>query len=96
MGKNGKRFPNAFDHVETSIERACNYSEESPRESVLNAENQGNKQKVRQISIPQKAKKSIKINVILYKYTSTSTVHQRMIDVSRKSTWANHLRCELN
>lgn len=52
MGKNGKRFPNAFDHVETSIERACNYSEESPRESVLNAENQGNKQKVRQISIP--------------------------------------------
>lgn len=39
MGKNGKRFFNVFDYVEISIERVCNYFEESLREFVLNVEN---------------------------------------------------------
>lgn len=48
QGEKWKKFPNAFDHVETSTEGVFNHSAASPRAFVLNTENQ--QQKVTNIS----------------------------------------------
>ena len=90
------RFPNACNNVETSTEKALNYSGESPRKSVRKYRKIKQTKSIVSIKSMKSKNYTFKEILILYIYRYSSVVHKRMTVVSRESTWANKLSCELN
>lgn len=81
--------------METSTERALNCSGESPRKSVLKYRKIKQTKSIVSIKSMKSKNYTFKEILILYIYMYSSVVHKRMTVVSKESTWANKLSCEL-